>query len=262
MREFLDGMRLFGRGLRIVTRSPRLLLTGAVPAVLTTLLLLAAVVVLLLRIDDITGWVTPFAQGWSDPWRQLTRVVAGLAVLGVVGFVLVVTFTALTLLVGGPFYEHIAETVEDSLGGAPEQPTSWLRTTARGLRDSVLLIGASLLCAVPLLLAGLIPLVGQTVVPVLVVCVGSWLLALELVGVAFARRGLKLRDRQRALRNRRALTLGATVPAYLLCAIPFAAIVVMPVAVVGGTLLAREVLGVDRPVTTPSPAARERPGRR
>ncbi len=128
---------------------------------------------------------------------------------------------------------------------------SWLTLTWRGVRDSALLIGASVLCTLPLFLAGFIPVIGQTVVPVLVVTVGGWLLALELVGVAFSRRGLRLRDRHRALRRRRLLTLGVGMPCYLLCAIPFAAVLVMPVAVAAGTLLAREVL--------PSPAPAPRP---
>lgn len=39
MRDLVTGFRLFGRGLGMLLRSPRLLLIGALPAVLTTLLL-------------------------------------------------------------------------------------------------------------------------------------------------------------------------------------------------------------------------------
>lgn len=251
MGEFGAGLRLFLRGGGIVLRSPRLLAIGALPALITTALLVGGIVALVATIDTIAAALTPFADDWPAAARQGARVLAGIAVLGAAAVVGVVAFTALTLLVGGPCYEHLSEVVEDGLGGVGRPVAlSWLQLTVRGLRDSVLLVAVSLLCTVPLLFAGFVPVLGQTVVPVLAACVGGWVLALELVGVPFHRRGLRLGDRHRALRERRLLTLGLGVPAYLLCAIPFAAIVVMPVAVAGGTLLAREVLA-GRPVLGP-----------
>ena len=49
------------------------------------------------------------------------------------------------------------------------------------------------LIGIPLFLCGFIPIVGQTVIPVIGALVGGWFLAVELVGVAFARRGLGMR---------------------------------------------------------------------
>ncbi len=263
MREFVAGLRMFCQGWGIVLRSPRLLLLGAAPVLVTTLLLLGGLVALGYWIDDLAAWMTPFADGWADGPRLALRIGIGIAVLGAAGALGVVTFTALTLLVGGPFYEHIAEVVDDRLGGTPDVvATSWLRSFARGVVDSAVLVAVSALAALILFLAGFIPVAGQTVVPVLGACVGGWLLALELVGVAFQRRGLRLGDRHRALRRRRALALGLGVPVYLLCAVPFAALLVMPAAVAGGTLLARAVLptvpGII-PGTAPGDAARPRP---
>ncbi|MCP2259022.1 CysZ protein [Streptoalloteichus tenebrarius] len=244
MRDFVTGLRLFGRGWGIVLRSPRLLVLGAVPALLTSVLMLGAWVALAVWIGDLAAWLTPFADGWGDTARLAARIVAGIAVLGGAVAVGVVAFSALTLAVGEPFYERIAEIVEDGLGGVPNAvETGWLRGLARGLREAVVLVFVSALCAVPLFLAGFIPVLGQTVVPVVGACVGAWMLVLELVGVAFERRGLGLAERRRALRGRRALVLGMGVPTYLLSIVPFAAVVVMPAAVVGATLLGRELLG-------------------
>jgi CysZ protein len=103
-------------------------------------------------------------------------------------------------------------------------------------------VARSLLFTVPLLLLGFVPVLGQTVVPVLLALVTGWFLALELVAVSFYRRGLDLRQRQEIMRRRRPLAIGLGLPAALLCAIPFAAIVVMPVAFAGGVLVAREAL--------------------
>ena len=72
---------------------------------------------------------------------------------------------------------------------------SWWRLLGRGLRDGVLLVLRSLMVTVLLLLAGFLPVVGQTVVPVLLTLVTTWFLALELVAVAvpFSRRGWDLK---------------------------------------------------------------------
>jgi CysZ protein len=239
------GVRLFGRGLGILLRSPRLLLIGALPAVLTALLLLGGMIALVHWIDELAALVTPFADSWSDGWRSAVRVAAGVVLFGGAMVVGLISFSALTIAVGAPFYEYIAEKVDDDLGHAPgtaELPVelSWWRLLGMGLRDGLLLVLRSLLFTIPLLFAGFIPVVGQTVVPVLLVLVTAWFLALELVAVSFYRQGIGLRQRRVLLRERRALALGLGVPASLLCAIPFAAIIVMPVAFVGGVLVAHE----------------------
>ncbi|MFD8497206.1 EI24 domain-containing protein [Amycolatopsis sp. NPDC059657] len=243
MRDFAKGLRMFGQGLGILLRSPRLLLIGALPAVLTTLLLLGGLVALAYSIDDLAAWATPFADSWSVGWQTTMRVAVGVAVFAAALAIGVIGFSALTLAVGGPFYEHIAERVEDDLGGVPGAvELSWWRLLGMGLRDGLLLVLRSLLFTIPLLLAGFIPVVGQTVVPVLLALVTSWFLALELIAVPFYRRGMDLKQRTALLRERRALALGLGLPASLLCAIPLAAIIVMPVAFVGGVLVARETL--------------------
>jgi CysZ protein len=234
---------MFGRGLGILLRSPRLLLLGAVPAVLTTVLLAGGLVALVYWIDDLAALVTPFADDWADTWRTAVRLAAGLALFGAVLVVGMISFTALTIAIGGPFYEHIAEKVEDGLGAAPDaEDLSWWRLLGMGIRDGVLLVLRSLLFTVPLVLAGFVPVVGQTVVPVLLALVTAWFLSLELVAVSFYRRGVDLRGRREVLRRRRPLALGLGLPASLLCAVPFAAIIVMPVAFVGGVLVAHESL--------------------
>jgi CysZ protein len=253
VRDFATGLRLFGRAAALLARAPRLYLLGVIPALITLLLFGAGFVLLIWQLDELVSWLTPFADHWSEPARQGVRVLGGAALLVTAGMLAVVSYTALTLLLGGPFYERLSGTVDGWLDGAAstgqDSATGWSGFWY-GLRDSVVLVATSLACSVPLLVGGFLPLIGQTVVPVLAVAVGSWLLALELVGAPFQRRGMGLAERRRVLRERRLLTFGTAVPAYLLCAIPFTAAFVMPVAVVSGTLLTREVLA-DRAATGP-----------
>ena len=243
LRDFATGVGLLAKGFGIVFRSPRLLLIGAIPAVLSSALLIGSFVLLAFKVDELAAWVTPFADDWSESLRTVTRFAAGISMMGAYIAISLLAFTALTIVIGGPFYEHIAEKVEDELGGVPEaEQVSFWRSAANGIRDAVLLISLAILFAIPLFLAGFIPVVGQTVVPVIAVCVNAWLLGIELTGIPFTRRGKRLGERRAVLRRNRAMTLGFAVPTYLLCLIPLAAIVVMPAAMAGGTVLAHRLL--------------------
>jgi CysZ protein len=243
VRDFVMGVRLFGRGFGILLRSPRLLLLGVLPAVLTTLLLTGGMVALVYWIDELAALVTPFADSWADGLRAAVRVAAGVALFAAALVIGLISFSALTLAIGAPLYEHIAEKVEDDLGGTPgDVELPWWRLLGMGLRDGVLLVLRSLMFTIPLVIAGFIPVVGQTVVPVLLAFVTAWFLALELVAVSFYRRGMDLTRRRELMSKRRALAVGLGLPASLLCAIPLAAIIVMPVAFVGGVLVAHETL--------------------
>jgi CysZ protein len=133
--------------------------------------------------------------------------------------------------------------VEDGLGGpAVDAELPWWRLLWLGLRDGVALVLRSLVFTIPLLVAGFVPVVGQTVVPVLLAFVTAWFLALELVAVPFYRRGMDLKRRRALLSRRRGLALGLGLPAALLCMVPFAALVVMPIAFAGGVHVAHEAL--------------------
>jgi CysZ protein len=243
LRNIGTGLGFLARGFGIVLGSPRLLLRGALPALLTLVLLSGAMVTLLIWIDELAALVTPFASDWSESVRTTVRIGAGISIVGAVVAVSLLSFTALTLAIGAPFYESIAEAVEERLGGVPDgERAGTFRVAMVGIADGLRLVGLSLLLAIPLLLLGFVPVLGQTVVPVLAVCVGAWLLGLEFTGIPFNRRGHGLAMRHRTLRRHGLLVLGFAVPVYLLCLIPFAVLVVTPAAMAGGTLLAHRVL--------------------
>ncbi len=262
-KQFADGLRMLGRGLALYGRSPRLVVLGVLPALITFVLLVAAFGLLVYFIDDISRVITWFANGWPAQLRDLTRVLAGIALLGVAGLVFIVGFTALTLAIGDPFYEKISEEVDQRCGGLPGAITPpWWRELLRGLGESVRLLVFSAVVGLALFLGGLLPAIGQTVVPVIGAFVGGWALSLELTGVAFARRGMRLRDRRRVLRQHRPLALGFGVGVFVCFLIPLGAVLIMPAAVAGATLLTRHIFGEPAvPGPRRAPAAIDRPAR-
>ena len=249
--DLLLGVRLFVRGAATVFRSPRLLALGAVPALIVSVLYVGALVALGLWLPDLAAGITPFADGWSESARTAARLAAGVAIVAAAGATAVVTFVAVTLAVGGPFYEKLSETVDEELGAVPAPPGSWAGAVLRGVRDGLLLIGLSVLAAVPLFLVGLIPVVGPVLAPVGAALVGGRLLMIELTAPALQRRGLDFGGRRRLLRYRRLLTWGVGIPTYLLAAIPLVAILASPAGAAAATLHARELRSEPSAVSAP-----------
>src|SRR5690606_34646069 len=191
LREIFTGIGTLLRGFGMILRRPKLFLLGALPPLLTSVLFLVVLIALLARIDDLTAWMTPFADGWADGWTTALRVALGIVLVAASVLLMVIGFTTVTLALGSPLYDMIAEEVEEELGDAPEPLDEPLLTSVmRALRISLALILISAAAAVPLFVAGFIPVVGQTVVPVVSALVGGWLLGAELIGSAFERRGL------------------------------------------------------------------------
>ena len=246
--RFLGGVRLLGSGLKMWITDPRIMLLGAVPALIVTAVYIGGVVLLASHLDGIASAATPFADTWDEGPRTAVRAAVTLAMLAAALLVFVYTFTTVTLAIGSPFYERISRKVEARLGGidSPVELPFW-RGVGRGVLDSARILFTTIGVAVLLLMFGFIPLVGQTLVPVLAAVAGGWFLALELTAFAFEARGFDGTRKRRALSADRATTLGLGVATYLVFFIPFAAVIVMPAAVAGGTMLAR------RAVTSPAP---------
>ncbi|MEV1046861.1 EI24 domain-containing protein [Streptomyces sp. NPDC049916] len=253
MSDLGAGFGYLAKGQRWAVRHGRWLGIGLLPGLLTLVVYAGALIGLGYGADDLVAWATPFADDWTSPWQGLLRtgLTALVFVLGL--FLAVITFTAVTLLVGQPFYDSLSEEVDRSEGGeVPESGLPLWRDLWVSARDSVRILLRVALYGIILFACGFIPVVGQTVVPALGFCVSGYFLAQELTGVALQRRGFELKARLALLRRRRLLVLGFGVPLTLAFLVPFVAVFLMPGAVAGATLLVRDLVG---PADPPAPAA-------
>jgi CysZ protein len=126
----------------------------------------------------------------------------------------------------------------------------------RAARDGLALLVLSVVVGVVSFLLGLIPVAGPVVGGIFGAVAGGWLLAVELTGTPFDARGFRQRERRRVLGRSRARTLGFGVATWVLFLVPLGAVVVMPAAVGGATVLARAAL------SRPEPARADRAARR
>lgn len=249
-KDLFSGAGYLLRGIGWVARRPAQWLFGLIPALIVLVVYVVALVVLARNLGGLAAWSTPFADDWPDAARTSARVVAGIAIFGASAFVAVLTFTAVTLLVGEPFYEAIAVRVEESQGGAPPEPdVPLLVQIGRAVKDAVILCALALAFAAVFFACGFLPVVGQTVVPVIAACVSGYFLTGELTSIAMERRGLRRKERFALLRRHRPLAVGFGATTFVVFLIPLGAVLAMPGAVVGATLLARERLA-DEALTT------------
>ncbi|MFI5862470.1 EI24 domain-containing protein [Streptomyces sp. NPDC051546] len=244
MRDLAGGFGYLLAGQRWVLRHGRWLGFGLLPGLVSLVLYAGALIGLGYGADDLTAWATPFADGWSSPWLGLFRGFLTALVFCLGLFLAVITFTAVTLLVGQPFYESLSEQVDRTEGGeVPESGLTLAQELWISARDSLRILGRVLLFGILLFALGFVPVIGQTVVPVLGFCVSGFFLAQELTSVALMRRRIQLTEQLALLRGRRMLALGFGVPLVLSFLVPLVAVFLMPGAVAGATLMVRDLVG-------------------
>ncbi|GAB2842127.1 EI24 domain-containing protein [Streptomyces deserti] len=257
MRDLGAGFRYLLKGQGWVARHGKKYGFGLLPGLITLVLYAAALIALALWGEDAVAWATPFADDWSSPWPGLFRGFLTVVLFALALLLAVLTFTAVTLLIGQPFYENLSEQVDRDVspdGTAPESGLPLWRELWISARDSLRIVLRAAVWGILLFALGFIPVAGQTVVPVIGLLVTGFFLTEELTGVALQRRGVELRDRLTLLRSRKTLVWGFGTPLALAFLVPFVAVFLMPGAVAGATLMARELLGEEsvRDDTAPS----------
>jgi CysZ protein len=227
------------RGFGMWRRRPGLMVLGMVPALVVFLVLGAALVLLVLNLGDLASWLTPFADDWGDTAQDLVRI--GLAVVLVVAALALsaISFTGLTLIVGEPFYQRIWHETELMMGGTAPDGELGL---GRAVKDGVVMILIGIATAVVLFVIGFLPVVGAVVGAVLGFVVSGRVLATELLSRPLEARGMDRAARKAFLRPHRSRVHGFGMATQVCFLVPLGAIAVMPAAVVGATMLARELV--------------------
>lgn len=242
MHDFLSGAADLLRGFGFWRRRPAAMALGLIPAAIVALAVLAGLIALGVNLPGLTEAITPFADRWPGAWVAVIRVTAGTALVGAALVVVAISFTALTLVVGEPFYDRIWRAAEREQGGeVPDARYGFWRSAG----DAASLVSRGLLVAIAAGLLGLIPVIGGVIGTITGVLLTGWLLSDELTSRALTARGLDSRARRRLRRKNRARVLGFGVAVQLCFLVPLGAVAMMPAAVAGATMLSRSLLAND-----------------
>lgn len=229
------GFFYFSQGWKLVTR-PGIRRFVILPLLVNVLLMGSAFCWLFTRLDR---WI-PALMSHVPPWLQwlsyLLWPLAVITILLVFGYV----FSAIANLIAAPFNGLLAEQLEARLTGATPPDTrltALMKDAPRMMRREWQKLAWYLPRTIVLLLLFFIPVVGQTVAPLLWFLFSAWMLALQYCDYPFDNHKVPFREMRLTLRTRKFTTMQFGALVSLFSMIPLLNLFIMPVAICGATLM-------------------------
>lgn len=149
-------------------------------------------------------------------------------------------FSVITNIIAAPFNGLLAEQVEARLTGMPAPNSSWfslIKDLPRILYREMQKLLNYLLWAIPLLFTYLIPVIGQTITPVVWFLFTAWWMNIQYADYAFDNHKIRFRTMKRLLKQDRVdnLLFGSLVSLFTM--LPLFNLIIMPIAVCGATAM-------------------------
>lgn len=179
--------------------------------------------------------------GLFPSWSWISYIVAFLSGLFIF-FVLLIygySFTILTNIIAAPFYGRLAEKLEERVTGksVPQESISSmvLRTLRREMVKLFYFISRGLLVLIGLFFLSFIPLFNL-LVPLIALLWGAWVMTLQYIDYPADNHQLPFTALRTRLKGQRFSSIGFGGTIMFCSMIPVVNIVIMPIAVAGGTL--------------------------
>lgn len=226
------GLRYFIHGWGLLSQR-KLLPFVIFPVLINTVLMIGLIWLFFANIGSL---LTAFLPSWLE-WLSFVLIPL-IFMMILVAFYF--AFTTLANFIAAPFNALLAERVEQQLTGetlAEMSMADVLKDVPRMLNREWKKILYSIPRLVALFLLGFVPVLGQTVVPLLAFVFSAWLLAIQYCDYPFDNHKISFARMRNALSEQRVMnfTFGALVSLFTM--IPFVNLVVMPVAVCGATAM-------------------------
>lgn len=181
-------------------------------------------------LGPVGGWLSTAAEWTLEALKWLVAIV----LLLTLGYF---TFTTVGMLIASPFHDPLSGRVEASLPGGASSPGGGLAAATgaalRGFLFALRTLAWQIVCMLAALPFLVLPVVGF--IPLLVVV--AWFSGLGFVDVPMARHDFRLRHRRAWVRSRRGAIFALGVAMELLFLVPFAGLLLLPLGVIGATVL-------------------------
>jgi CysZ protein len=248
MNRFIQGFAYPFRAFGVIQRGTGLWRFVLIPILIN--IVIGAVLYSWLFVSGMS-WVDAQVAGlpeWAAWLAWLLRGLLAVALLIALGYVLV----RFGVIVGSPFYGQLSERIETQLTGTapPASPLTlagvaydiW-RALLYELKKLLLVLAIGL----PLLLIGLIPVVGQIVVIIGQILLGAWIAALDFLDSPLERRRLGFRQKLIMIRKGLPTTGAFGLVCFGLVSIPLINLLAIPLCVAAGAALFCEQLHESSP---------------
>jgi len=227
----MNGIDCFMEGFRLVSK-PGLRRYVIIPALINTLVL---VLMIAISVSVFSPWVESLISFLPDWLSFLSWLVWTLASI-IVAFVLFYLFTIIANVVASPFNAILSVKVEESLLGETlsSSASMWMilpRAFWREMTKLMYLLPRLL----GLLLLSVIPVVNAAA-PFLWILFSAWMMAVQYTDYAADNNEISFRELRNRLAGKKIQSVLFGLPAYLLLAIPVVNLILLPVAVAGGTV--------------------------
>ncbi|MCK9683552.1 sulfate transporter CysZ [Haemophilus influenzae] len=235
LNELKSGFHYFVMGWHFITQKG-LRRFVIIPILLNTVLLCGLFWLFISQISSAIDWVMNFIPDWLSFLSVILLTLSILTILLLFYF----TFTTFSGFIAAPFNGLLAEKVEKMLTGENINDDSLvdiMRDVPRMLAREWQKLRYSLPKIIALFLLSFIPLVGQTIVPVLTFLFTCWMMAIQYCDYPFDNHKVSFDIMKNALGNQRtqSLTFGGLVTCCTF--VPVINLLIMPVAVCGATLM-------------------------
>lgn len=218
---------------------PKLRKFVLVPILVNLLLFIALTALLIQQFDQPLSFMMLYLPSWLDFLAWIVLAVLALFLVLVYGY----SFSMITNVIAAPFYGFLAERAEELVTGKQLDGETLLqmipRTLARELRKVWYFLWRSLL----ILLLSFIPLIG----PLIAALWAAWSMSIQYSDYAADNHQWPFRTLRQSLRRRAPSSLGFGAIVMLGMMVPLLNILIIPAAVIGGTLLWVRELESSRP---------------
>jgi len=226
----MNGIDCFMQGFELVLK-PGLRRYIIIPTIINTIVLAVMVSV---SVSNFGPWVESLTS-WLPEWLSFLSWLIWFLAGIVVAFVLFYLFTISANIIASPFNALLSIKVEEYLTGRllESNASIWLIVPRAILRELVKLMYL-LPRLIGLLLLSVIP-VANAIAPILWILFSAWMMAVQYTDYAADNNEISFSDLRNRLGKERVQALVFGLPAYFMLAIPIVNLVLLPVAVAGGT---------------------------
>ncbi len=227
-------------GIRFIKSYPTLLSYFAVPVLINTLVYSAGAYLFFSRMGPLLHWMFGDPQTW---YFKALFVAAGIVIGAVFALVLIITFTAVGLVIAGPFLDVVSQKVDElRLGCDPSPDGSVVADVVKSILSQMKKIIFFFLIQGLCLMVYAIPVFGQIGGAAIQLVVSFFFLAWEFWDFPMDRRKMSFKEKKDFLFQYKyaAIGFGCVCFAYIL--IPLLNFVMMPMSVAGATILISELM--------------------